>query len=358
MYQSIIIPGLLLLGSLLPTSSAISVGRLRRDESPALPHDPDTTKYCTWWFDNDGSIECSAMPASWAISLPDFLRWNPSITPECSNFNTGSSYCVEAYGEPPPTTTTTTSAATTTTPTGNGIVTPTPIQAGMASNCDAFHFVAAGEGCAGIASAAGISLSQFYNWNPAAGTSCAGLWSETYCCISITGIEPSTTTTTSTTTAPGNGIATPTPIQSGMVTNCNKFYLVPAGEGCATIVSKNGISLSQFTTWNPAAGSTCAGLWADTYCCVGIIGFTPPTTTSAPPTTTAPGNGIATPTPYQTGMTTSCKTFHLVVNGDNCDSISRTAGISLAQFYAWNPAAGKDTCAGLWLDTYCCISVL
>ena len=36
-----------------------------------------------------------------------------------------------------------------------------------------------------------------------------------------------------TTTAPaGNGIATPTPIQADMVSNCKSFYLVVAGDQC------------------------------------------------------------------------------------------------------------------------------
>jgi hypothetical protein len=143
-----------------------------------------------------------------------------------------------------------------------------------------------------------------------------------------------------------------------MATNCNKFYFVKTGEGCATIAANNGITLAQFNAWNPAAGSTCSGLWADTYCCVGIIGFTPTsTTTTKTSTTTTPGNGVATPTPYQTGMTTRCKTFHYVVTNDTCDTISKAAKITLAQFYSWNPAAGSS-CTGLWLDTYCCIAVL
>ncbi|KAF2473993.1 uncharacterized protein BDR25DRAFT_386910 [Lindgomyces ingoldianus] len=420
----------------------------RRDEKPALPFDPNTTPYCTWWYDNDGSIPCSQMPALWVISLDDFRRWNPSITAECSNFVSGKSYCVEAFGEPPPQSSTvvlsTTSKATPTstggppgptqpgqvqncnrwdlvkdgdtcgiyiskypgltlkdlvswnpgigdqcqllwidtylctgvpgfspittsskgatpTPT-NGIVTPTPIQSGMVGNCDAFHKVVDGDGCAAIAQKYGISLSQFYSWNPAVGTSCASLWLDTYVCVSIIGVGPSstvksTTIKTSTVTTPTNGIATPTPVQNGIVNNCDAFHKVVSGDGCAAIASKYGISLSQFYTWNPTVGSNCASLWLDYYVCVSIIGVGPTPTTTLKTSTTTKGNGVATPTPYQSGMTTSCKTFHKVVSGDECAVIAKNANISLANFYKWNPGVGSS-CGSLWLDYYVCIAIV
>lgn len=79
-------------------------------------------------------------------------------------------------------------------------------------------------------------------------------------------VVPPTTTSTkpSTPTVPSNGITTPTPIQDGMVDNCNKFHFVEEDETCDTIAKKYSISTAQFTTWNKAAGSTCSGLWAKT----------------------------------------------------------------------------------------------
>lgn len=49
--------------------------KYRRDETPNFPYDPDTTSYCTWWWDNDGSISCNDIPAVWGVTLEDFLRW-------------------------------------------------------------------------------------------------------------------------------------------------------------------------------------------------------------------------------------------------------------------------------------------
>lgn len=42
----------------------------------------------------------------------------------------------------------------------------------MVSNCDLFYLVESGDSCQGVSTAAGISLSDFYAWNPAVGTSC------------------------------------------------------------------------------------------------------------------------------------------------------------------------------------------
>ena len=100
-----------------------------------------------------------------------------------------------------------------------------------------------------------------------------------------------TPTMTTTTTTAGNGVKTPDPVQPGIVSNCGKFYLVQKGEGCADIASKHGITLAQFTTWNSKTGTNCAGLWADTYACVSIIGHD-----ATPTKPSTPTNGIETTT--------------------------------------------------------------
>jgi len=234
----------------------------------------------------------------------------------------------------------------------------------MLNNCDAFYFVKDGDYCSTIAQKNSISLSQFYAWNPKVGTNCGGLWLDVYVCVSIIGHTPTTTTAPPSTTVqptPTNGIATPTPIQTGMVNNCDAFHFVKDGDQCAIIVQRYGISLSQFYRWNPAVGSSCSSLWLDTYVCVSIVGVNPVASTtmktSTIPTTTKAGNGVATPTPIQTGMTSSCKSFRYVRDGDNCASIAQAAGISLANFYRWNTGVGSS-CQSLWLNTYVCVAVL
>jgi LysM repeat protein len=218
----------------------------------------------------------------------------------------GDSYCIEEnFGVPP----TSTSTATTPTSTGNGITTPTPTQDGMVANCNKFYLVRSGDTCSSVASSNGITLDQFYAWNPAVGTTCASLFLNYEYCVGIIGSTSTITTTTITTTA-GNGIATPTPTQDGMAANCNSFYQAKSGDTCSAIASSRGISLDQFYAWNPAVGSTCASLFLGYYYCIGVIGQTPTSTTKTTTSTTT-GNGITTPTPTQPGMVTNCNKFHL-----------------------------------------------
>lgn len=148
---------------------------------------------------------------------------------------------------------------------------------------------------------------------------------------------PTWTPPATTTASAGNGVTTPTPTQAGMAKDCNKFYLVVSGDSCYNIATAQGISLDNLYAWNSAVGSSCKDLWPDYYICVGVISGTttsPPTTTSATTTTTTVGNGVVTPTPIQTGMSTNCNKFHLVVKGDGCYDIAAAAGVALNDFYA------------------------
>ncbi|KAL3428538.1 hypothetical protein BDV09DRAFT_190857 [Aspergillus tetrazonus] len=168
-----------------------------------------------------------------------------------------------------------------------------------------------------------------------------------------TGIEGYTTPTTTTiaaptTTTPSNGVTTPSPIQPGIITDCASFHEVQSGDTCALIAKDVGISLSQFNAWNTGVGSGCSSLWLGYYVCVSKIRVTT--------TTTKPGNGVATPSPIQPGMTGSCKKFHKVVSGDQCGTIAKKAGISLANFNKWNPGVGSN-CKSLWLGYNVCVGV-
>ncbi|KAF3935428.1 Autolysin [Dactylellina cionopaga] len=228
----------------------------------------------------------------------------------------------------------------------------------MVGNCNKFYFVQPDDGCAAIASQAGIPLSMLYQWNPALNGDCTGLWSNVYICVGTTTYKPTLTTTTkppttTTTTTRNNGVSTPTPIQAGMNSNCNKFYLVKSGDGCDPIARQFGISLANFYAWNPAVKNDCSGLWPDYYVCISLIGSTPTTTTK---TTTTTAGGIITPTPTQSGMVKNCKKFHFVQTGQTCEPIQKQYSVTLAQLYAWNPAIGA-TCQGMWAQTYLCVGV-
>lgn len=80
-----------------------------------------------------------------------------------------------------------------------------------------------------------------------------------------------TSTATTSTTSSTSIVATPTPTQTGMISSCDDFYLVGAGDGCFDIASNYSITLEDFYAWNKDVTDDCsAGLWPDYYYCVGI----------------------------------------------------------------------------------------
>jgi len=203
----------------------------------------------------------------------------------------------------------------------------------MVSNCAKFYLVKENDGCYDIATSQGISLSDLYAWNAALKGDCSGLWLDVYVCVGLIGqavTSTSQTTTAATTTTTGNGIAMPLPTQPGMVANCNKFHMVEAGQVCQQIADLYGIGIANFNAWNAGAKADCSGLWANAYACVGVIGYTAPTSTTLKTSTTTSGNGVAMPTPTQPGMVGNCKTFHKVVSGNTCWDIANNAKIALA----------------------------
>jgi hypothetical protein len=63
------------LASVLGVSMSLTTrGYVRRDDTPQLPYGPETTPYCTWWIDNDGSSSCQDILSTWLIPLNDFRR--------------------------------------------------------------------------------------------------------------------------------------------------------------------------------------------------------------------------------------------------------------------------------------------
>ncbi|KAM0335264.1 hypothetical protein ACHAQA_000308 [Verticillium albo-atrum] len=364
----------------LAAAAALPLLDARDGAEPGLPHASDTTSYCSWWADYDGSQTCSeVLEWNW-IDLKTFRRWNPSVGSDCSGIKTGNSYCVEAFNEPtpppededegstpetttitssqavattPPTITSTTSITTTSTTAGNGVETPQPIQGGLVKNCAKFHFVETGDSCDAIAKKYGITISQFTSFN-GLNSGCTNLWGETYACVALVGGSPAQTTpTTATTTKPSNGVSTPAPVHAGIVNNCNKFYFVQSGDSCASIAQKNGIRTADVVAWN-GLNSGCTNLWLDTFACVALVGGSPAQTT--PATTTKPSNGVSTPAPVHTGIVNNCNKFYFVQSGDSCASIAQKNSVRTADIVAWNGL--NSGCTNLWLDTFACAGVI
>ncbi|KAI8163641.1 LysM domain-containing protein [Colletotrichum sp. SAR 10_70] len=345
------------LGLLVAQGTAISVKRVDRlaprrfDSSvPFYDHDSHAPSDCTLWWNSDDGLSCDTVLIIAGISAAQLTALNPSIK-TCGDWKVDYSYCIESasgFPEPPtpPTPTTTTSKAPATTPSpttpANGVTTPDPAQPGMVDNCNRFYKVVAGDTCTTIASKNGVTIAQLAAWNTQiGGTACTGIWAEYYICTGIIGGSPTQPSPTATPNP------TPQPIQDGMVDNCNRWHLVKTGDTCSTIASSVGVTVAQLATWNKGIGGTaCTGMWAGYYLCTGVSGGSG---TTPPPANT-------TPQPIQDGMVSNCKKFHFVLGGQNCDSISKQYGITVANFIKWNPAAGAS-CTGLWASTYACVGL-
>ncbi|RDA83604.1 hypothetical protein CP532_2869 [Ophiocordyceps camponoti-leonardi (nom. inval.)] len=340
---------------------------------------------CIYSAEAEESDDTLSMAEAWAISESDFVRHNPGVSLGAT-LEAGREYCIEweagAVALPDSSVAAAAAAAApSSTKDGGGddVITaslnapatvstrpqrPSPTQGGLTTDCTSYHLVESGETCMKIMSKYSnvFTLEQFYSWNPAVGNDCISLWLGYYVCIGVNGspIPSSTTRPFNGETpcclsfhvlcsAPAPGINTPEPTQPGMVDNCDGFYYVQPGEGCASIASKHGISLDQFLAWNPTVGEDCHALWANANACVSIIGHEP--------SATKPDNGIKTPLPTQPDMVGNCKTFHFVTPGESCWGIADRYGISLDDFYKWNPKTG-DGCASLWANANACIAVL
>lgn len=145
-----------------------------------------------------------------------------------------------------------------------------------------------------------------------------------------------------------SGIETPSPIQPGMVDNCNDFYKVVSGDNCQGVSSKKHISLDDFLTWNPQVGGrSCSGLWAGAYVCVSVIGHQAPT---------GPPAHDGTPSPVQEGIVKNCSKFHKVERGESCIAIAKGNGVAVEDFMKWNPSLGAD-CRNMFAEYYVCVGI-
>ncbi|KAH8655300.1 hypothetical protein BX600DRAFT_525233 [Xylariales sp. PMI_506] len=321
--------------------------------STPTPQAAGVVANCTAWYQVQSFSTCASILSVFYLDIAQFYAWNPSVGDDCTGLAVGTYYCISTYpnGVPPDVDDddTTTTGGATATATGTTISTPSPVQTGIATNCDKFYEVKTNDTCYDISMTYGISLDEFYAWNPAV-DECADLETGTYVCVDVSSSSTATTTGTSTAT----GITTPSPIQTGMVTNCDKFYDVKANDTCYDISLDNGISLDTFYSWNPAVNG-CADLETGVYVCIGIESSTTATATATVATTTGAITTTSLPSPVQPGIASNCDDYYFVQPNDGCYAISVTYGISLDNFYAWNPAVGA--CTDLEAKTWVCIGV-
>lgn len=269
--------------------------------------------------------------------MDQFTAWNKAVGQDCAGFWAAYYCCVHVAGAG-----TTSPGAT---PTSDPV--PSPHQTGITESCDKFYKVAKGDSCDSVTSKFGISKDQLVKWNSAIDKDCNGFWAEYYICVHAAGAS---------TTSPGptpTSDPVPTPHQTGITKDCDKYYKVVKGDTCDSVTQKFGFNRGLLVKWNTAIDKDCNGLWADNYICVRIKGYKP-TSTPTKPTSTGP----TAPGPTQTGIVKDCRDWYVAKSGDYCDKIVQGySSFDKKTFIQWNPAVGKD-CAGIWVKYAYCVGKL
>lgn len=123
--------------------------------------------------------DCSDIASDSHITVEQLTAWNPWIGPDCDTgiyANLGDTdfraVCIGVN-----------STATNPSPTTSSVVTPSPVQSGIAKDCNTFYKVKSGDGCYDIAKSYGISLDVFYSYNPAVDDDCSKLYPDNYVCV-------------------------------------------------------------------------------------------------------------------------------------------------------------------------------
>ncbi|TIC99389.1 LysM domain-containing protein [Colletotrichum higginsianum] len=315
----------------------------------------------------DWKSNCELTARNYNADNDNFVAWNAlgtNVTDPACSFVAGERYC-GSWNLQATRTVTETDPATTTSGDG-GSTPPAATHSGQPADFDTWHVVVSDDSCHSVADGAGISLDQFYDWNPAVSRDCStNFWLGQAYCVGISGDVGGTGTTkppTTTSAAPTTSKPSPPgPTHTSQPSNCNKWDIVESGDACGLLAESNGISLNQFLTWNPAVSSDCvANLWLGQAYCVGVSGsgtISTSSSTALTRTTTTSAVNPTPPAPTHEGQPSNCNKWNVVQSGDGCASMAQDNGISLNQFYDWNPAVSRDCVTNFWLGQAYCVGV-
>ncbi|KAL1616832.1 hypothetical protein SLS56_011264 [Neofusicoccum ribis] len=351
-----------------------------------------SNNYCARWYDVQPGDYCNLLTLKFGISLEDFVFLNPSINTNCTNLLADESYCVQAVGDidtysgrPGYSTATPTAPFTGIPFTALPDATETPYArlyplAPLANDTrddcpayfvgDDYQYDLSGTrwagNCAFAAQDYNVTVEDLGIWNPSLANSsapdCAFTLGLRYCGSWYDQPKNYPTPTTPEPEDPGSTTAPavpPGPTHSGQPADCDEWHVVVEGDSCQSVADAAGISREQFLAWNPAVSEDClTNFWLDQAYCVGTAGDGTTTTTAASQPITTTTATVPTPgAPTHTGQPANCDDWHIVVTGDTCTSVAEEAGISLAQFLAWNPAVSADCVDNFWLEQAYCIGV-
>ncbi|CZR70102.1 uncharacterized protein PAC_20003 [Phialocephala subalpina] len=142
---------------------------------------------------------------------------------------------------------------------------------------------------------------------------------------------------------------------------CTLYDVQPYDTCNSIILSQNpNITATQFLAWNPNINALCRNLYQfqGTYICVsppgGALENVVPTVTLAASTVTSP---VPKPTNAFNESNSDCGRWYTIQDGDYCDKLSITFGISLQDFYYLNPEVNTN-CTNLDLGVAYCVQAV
>ncbi|KAF7556062.1 hypothetical protein G7Z17_g1763 [Cylindrodendrum hubeiense] len=344
---------------------------------------------------------CQGIAVASNISMVQLYTWNPVLGSSCNrmSLSVGHTVCLEPHDDEDYVPIT----RTTTTPTLEPTAAPVPsnIASGTNGNCAEFYSVQVGDYCNQIILGYGISLQDFLFLNQGLNAECTNLYAEEAYCVSPVGpinlypghpdyVEPTTSTADvafdelvkATFTAPAiTGLPTYLPRANGTRKDCI-IYLdgtelqVDMSWGssvsaCEKLAQVWEISLPELYNWNPSLNTSspdCAFSEELSYCMAAYRKFNtytgePETETqlsstiaAATTTTSTTAEPSSTALPIRDGAAEDCKKYYAVVSPQTCQGALDANGLTIAEFYAMNPAIGPE-CHNLWPDYRYCVEV-
>lgn len=126
-------------------------------EQTPSPTQPNMVTNCNAFATVRPTTTCQGILDWNKISLANFVKWNPSVGKDCTNLWKNTWACIGVIG----------GSSGGGGGGGNAVETPTPIQAGMVTNCKAFATVRPTTTCQGILDWNKITMANFFKWNPA-----------------------------------------------------------------------------------------------------------------------------------------------------------------------------------------------
>ncbi|KAK4209498.1 LysM domain-containing protein [Rhypophila decipiens] len=382
------------------TSWSIATPTRANNTWPPTQTQAGQPSFCNYWHLVRAGEDCRDIIRRYAdeqfMNPIDFYAWNPAVQEDCSGLYIKHWVCVgvdvqeEPLIELPYNETASESAGPTslppyTIPTATPLPTinpnwePTPIHGTPPSNCKYYYQARGNDTCETVlAEFKGITPSEFFSWNTVLNNDCNGLWANYYYCAGAYDAEEEEPL------LPWAVTVEPSPLASGTASNCVMWYQAFDGEPCWAYPALFGtFSMSEFLAWNPSVTGPDCGNFTDGYWYCVAVPDTPTTRTaplptnpwtngptatssvatasitsasSSAPASTTSAAAVSTPQPIQAPMIAGCRRFYFVQPGEGCWAISDAAGISVDDFYLYNPAAAPD-CGSMWSQIFVCVGI-